>query len=187
MAALAPRCRRLCKHRLVRRFGAAGWGVAVFGTVASSAEAFGCVLRSANVLLRFCDANCSRQDKTSQGKESPAQANGGYVWEHPAARGRRSSRRRGRPQEEQQGASAGGACYEHRVPIGTPTSTALFDEKVALTRNGTAGVVIGVVIGSTVCSPRHKEHGIDRVRSSERAPWARLSERSAMPGHACPA
>lgn len=103
MAALAPRCRRLCKHRLVRRFGAAGWGVAVFGTVASSAEAFGCVLRSANVLLRFCDANCSRQDKTSQGKESPAQANGGYVWEHPAARGRRSSRRRGLPHEETAG------------------------------------------------------------------------------------
>lgn len=62
-----------------------------------------CAKRSANVLLRFCDANCSRQDKTSQGKESPAQANGGYVWEHPAARGRRSSRRRGLPHEETAG------------------------------------------------------------------------------------
>ena len=50
---------------------------------------------------------------------------------------------------KQQGASAGGACYEHRVPVGTPTSTALFGEKVARTRNGTTGVVIGVVIGST--------------------------------------
>ena len=36
---------------------------------------------------------------------------------------------------KQQGASAGGACYEHRVPVGTPTSTALFGEKVARTRN----------------------------------------------------